>query len=75
MDKLRRDTNKHSEWYWLNLYDEDGEIGKQAAWEPETQLTKIWSSILYNMVFKREHLSPRAWIASIYSGKSADLQS
>ncbi len=36
LDKLRRDTTKHSEWYWLNLYDEDGEIGKQAEFEPET---------------------------------------
>jgi len=52
LDKIRRDTKIHSEWYWLNLYDEDGEIGKQAEWEPETQLTKIWSSMLYNMVFK-----------------------
>ena len=27
MDKMRRDTTKHTEWYWLNLYDESGEIG------------------------------------------------
>ena len=36
LDKLRRDTKKHNEWYWLNIYDENGEIGKQAEWEPET---------------------------------------
>ena len=28
MDKMRRDTKAHNEWYWLNLYDEHGEIGK-----------------------------------------------
>ena len=52
LDKMRRDTKSHNEWYWLNIYDEHGEIGKQAQWEPETQLTKIWSTFLYNMVFK-----------------------
>ena len=38
LDKLRRDTTRHTEWYWLNIYDEDGEIGKQAAWKPEQNL-------------------------------------
>ena len=28
LDKLRRDTKKHTEWWWLCLYDESGEIGK-----------------------------------------------
>ena len=28
LDKLRRDTKRHSEWWWLCLYDEEGEIGK-----------------------------------------------
>lgn len=28
LDKLRRDTKRHNEWWWLCLYDEDGEIGK-----------------------------------------------
>ena len=28
LDKMRRDTKIHNEWYWLNLYDENGEIGK-----------------------------------------------
>ena len=21
LDKLRRDTSRHTEWWWLNLYD------------------------------------------------------
>lgn len=49
---MRRDTRMHDEWYWLNLYDEDGEIGKQAQWEPESTLTGIWGTFLYNMVYK-----------------------
>ena len=28
LDKLRRDTSRHTEWWWLNLYDESGEIGE-----------------------------------------------
>ena len=52
LDKMRRDTRKHDEWYWLCLYDEDGEIGKQAAWEPEATLTGIWGTFLYNMFYK-----------------------
>ena len=52
LDKLRRDTKMHDEWYWLNLYDEDGEIGKQAEWEPETQLSKIWGTFLYHLFYK-----------------------
>ena len=28
LDKMRRDVKSHSEWYWLNIYDENGEIGK-----------------------------------------------
>ena len=35
LDKMRRDVSKHTEWYWLNIYDENGEIGKQAKWQPE----------------------------------------
>ena len=57
MDKMRRDTKKHNEWYWLCLYDEDGEIGRQAEWEPETHLPKIWGSFIYNMVFKDDKKS------------------
>lgn len=50
MDKLRRDTTKHTEWYWLNLYDESGEIGLQAEFKPEESLTGIWKKFAYNMV-------------------------
>ena len=34
LDKMRRDTRLHTEWYWLNIYDESGEIGKQKDWVP-----------------------------------------
>lgn len=49
---MRRDTKKHNEWWWLCLYDETGEVGKQAEWRPEEKLTQMWKSMLYNMVFK-----------------------
>ena len=52
VDKMRMDVRMHDEWYWLNLYDETGEIGKQKNWEPETTLTGIWGTFLYNMIFK-----------------------
>lgn len=52
MDKMRRDTKMHNEWYWLNLYDEEGETGKQAGWEPASSLTGIWGTFLYNMFYK-----------------------
>ena len=55
VDKLRRDVKQHSEWYWLNIYDENGEIGRQAEWEPETQLTKIWGTFLYHLFYKPEN--------------------
>jgi hypothetical protein len=32
MDKLRRNVKMNSEWWWRNLYDEDGEIDEQKAW-------------------------------------------
>ena len=50
----------HNEWYWLNLYDENGEIGKQAEWEPESSLTGIWKTFLYNMVYKDNHKQKKA---------------
>jgi hypothetical protein len=53
LDKMRRDTRKHNEWWWLCLYDENGEIGKQAEWMPEENLGKMWiNDILYNWIFK-----------------------
>ena len=54
LDKMRRDTSLHAEWYWLNIYDEDGEIGKQAEWEPETKITRIWGNMLWNMMYKQD---------------------
>ena len=53
LDKMRRDTRKHNEWWWLCLYDEHGEIGKQAEWKPEEKLADLWiKNILYNLIFK-----------------------
>ena len=49
LDKLRRDTKLHTEWYWLNIYDESGEIGKQKDWVPKDTLTGMWREIGYNM--------------------------
>lgn len=50
---MRRDTRKHNEWWWLCLYDESGEIGRQAEWKPEEKLHNMWfKQILYNMIFK-----------------------
>ena len=28
MDKRRRDIVRNHEWWWRDLYDEDGEVGK-----------------------------------------------
>eukprot|EP00347_Sterkiella_histriomuscorum_P006726 403351670 len=53
LDKMRRDTKKHNEWWWLNIYDESGEIGKQAEWKPEESLKDMWiKNVLYNYMFK-----------------------
>ena len=58
LDKMRRDTKRHNEWWWLCLYDESGEIGKQAEWKPEENLGRMWvKNILYNMVFKPKESS------------------
>lgn len=32
MDKLRRNVKMNHEWWWRELYDEDGEVGEQAKW-------------------------------------------
>ena len=48
---MRRDVSKHTEWYWLNIYDENGEIGKQATWQPEESLFGQQKKMLYNMFF------------------------
>jgi hypothetical protein len=53
LDKMRRDLKRHTEWWWLNIYDEHGEIGKQAEWKPEENFVKMWfKNILYNYFFK-----------------------
>ncbi len=41
----------HKEWYWLNIYDENGEIGKQAQWQPEEKMTGMWRKMAYNMFY------------------------
>lgn len=51
LDKLRRDTSKHNEWYWLNIYDKDGEIGLQAEWRPDDNLGAMWKKMAYNMFY------------------------
>ena len=28
MDKRRRDVKRNNDWWWANIYDEDGEIGE-----------------------------------------------
>ena len=60
LDKLRRDTRKHTEWYWLNIYDETGEIGKQAKWKPEESVQGMWSQMAYHTFMGRlkENMKP-----------------
>lgn len=41
MDKRRRDIVKNHEWWWRELYDEDGEIGYQAEFKDESWISKI----------------------------------
>ena len=41
----------HTEWYWLNIYDKDGEIGKQVLWNPDAGVTGIWKDFLSNIVY------------------------
>ena len=52
LDKLRRDMTRHTEWYWRNIYDEDGEIGKQAEWQPEEGVTSMWKQMAYGIFNK-----------------------
>ena len=51
LDKMRRDMSIHNEWYWLNIYDEHGEIGKQAEWRPEESISGVFKTTIYNMVY------------------------
>ena len=34
LDKRRRDIERNNEWWWTNIYDENGQIGEQGT-EPE----------------------------------------
>jgi hypothetical protein len=33
MDKKRRDVKTNHEWWWKDLYDENGERGEQLQWD------------------------------------------
>ncbi len=33
MDRRRRDLARHPEWWWRDLYDENGESGDQEDWD------------------------------------------
>ena len=57
LDKMRRDTKRHNEWYWLNIYDEHGEIGKQASWRPEESLNGMWHQMAYNIIIGKNNYS------------------
>ena len=40
MDKRRRDIKRNHEWWWRDLYDEDGEIGYQAEFKDDSWIQK-----------------------------------
>lgn len=44
MDRRRRDMDRNPEWWWQNIYDRDGEIGKQKDWKDE----ELWYHIKIN---------------------------
>ena len=48
MDKMRRDVKRHSEWWWLCLYDEHGEIGKQAEFDPDKLKGMVWLKFYFH---------------------------
>jgi hypothetical protein len=39
-DKRRRDMTRNTEWWWQNIYDEDGEVSTQALTPPDTYVEK-----------------------------------
>lgn len=47
MDKRRRDLVRNPEPWWKELYDENGEVGKQAA-EPRSELG-LFDSIKFTL--------------------------
>ncbi len=74
LDKLRRDTRRHTEWWWLNLYDESGEIGDQREWEPEQALHRMWfKNILYNFIFKPSGKQSEETLRSLEIKQGPDL--
>lgn len=40
IDKRRRDMTRNTEWWWQNIYDEDGEVGTQALTPEDTYVEK-----------------------------------
>ena len=45
---MRRDTKRHTEWWWLCLYDENGEIGKQAEFDPDKLKGRAWLKFYFH---------------------------
>ncbi len=41
MDRRRRDMDRNPEWWWQNIYDENGEVGKQKEWKDD----QLWYHI------------------------------
>jgi hypothetical protein len=41
MDKRRRDIGRNTEWWWQNIYSEEGEIGAQSGEPPSTYVEKV----------------------------------
>jgi len=41
MDKRRRDVTRNHEWWWTNIYDENGPIGEQAKFTEDTYVEKV----------------------------------
>lgn len=47
MDKRRRDVIRNNEWWWTNIYDENGEIGQQAEVPKDTYVEKVVSACFW----------------------------
>jgi Cytochrome c oxidase biogenesis protein Cmc1 like len=59
MDKRRRDIERNKEWWWTNIYDENGEIGEQAKTPPDTYVEKVvgacyWIRESFNKLLNRK---------------------
>ena len=53
LDKMRRDPKLHTEWYWLNIYGPEGEIGKQKDWNPDEGIWSVWKH-MFSGSFKKQ---------------------